>query len=326
MDDDDDVVELDELLEELLLLDELDGDSLPPQADSAATTRAVPASRKQPAGNKAAEIFMIPPDLMIFYEVTAAMEPPSKRSHIENDGPVGKHGSVFVTARGHHPVGGRTTTAAETPTKATTENAIPGKRRILNPTDVFRMINMDVIVEGVFKGELCGQQRVVVFDEPQVNMVGASRVPSGEARFKVGNTFRIGDLRSAVPACRHRALIVVGAERPVPVGRTHLSFTVVGGIKTFTVGVPDIHNHPGQRLALTIDCLNGKNNRHAFFAIRNIFAKMVEGKKAWPQQQIARGRAGCAASGRKWISGRERCPHGSRTTGRPPLYRGATAA
>jgi hypothetical protein len=66
---------------ELLLLDELDGDSFPPQADSATATRAVPASRTQPAGNKAAEIFMIPPDLTIFYEVTAALGPPVISDH-----------------------------------------------------------------------------------------------------------------------------------------------------------------------------------------------------------------------------------------------------
>lgn len=80
LEDDDDVVELDELLEELLL-DELDGESFPPHADKAATTKTAPASRTQPAGNKAADIFMIPPDLMIFYEVTDGPEAAVKSDH-----------------------------------------------------------------------------------------------------------------------------------------------------------------------------------------------------------------------------------------------------
>lgn len=69
LDEDDAAVEpdeLEELLDELLLLDELDGDSFPPQADSVTATKTAPASRTLPAGNKAAEKFMIPPDLTIF--------------------------------------------------------------------------------------------------------------------------------------------------------------------------------------------------------------------------------------------------------------------
>ena len=65
---DDEVDELEELLDELLLLDEdeLEGESSPPHADKAVMTKTVPASRKQPAGNKAAEIFMSPPELIFF--------------------------------------------------------------------------------------------------------------------------------------------------------------------------------------------------------------------------------------------------------------------